>query len=234
MIFWRDYARRYSWLYLLGIVCLVATNALTVAIPRFVQAAVDALAANQGTAGALPWAGAVLGAGVGIIVVRTLSRTLFFNPGRAIEFRIKSDLFDKLLALPRAFFDRMPPGDIISRGTNDANGVRGLVGFATLQLFNVVFTTVLTVGQMLITNVTLTLWCVGPLAVSAFILRYATVNMFRLHGEQLKQVATLSDRILESYGGATVLQAFDAVPGAMQRFDVENDYNLDLGLKLLA
>ena len=111
--FWREYARRYRGWYLLGILCLVATNALTVAIPGFVQVAIDSLGRGEGVGGAVQWALTIVLAGLGIIVVRTLSRVLFFNPGRTVEFRVKSALFDRLLALPQRFFDRVRPGDII-------------------------------------------------------------------------------------------------------------------------
>ncbi len=231
--FWFAYAHRYRWWYLLGLLCLVATNVLTVALPTFVQWAIDALDRGEGSEGALPWAAAILGGGVAIIIVRTLSRTLFFNPGRTVEFRVKSDMFDRLLKLPKVFFDRMKPGDIISRGTNDTNGMRALIGFASLQLFNVIFTLLLTLGRMLTVDVALTLWCVVPLTLSALVLVGAVRRMFTLQARLLEQIASLSDRILESYTGVAVLQAFGAVKGVLARFDAENDVFLDLSERLL-
>ena len=231
--FWRDWLRRYALLYLLGVVCLIATNALTVAIPSFVQYAIDALAAGEGPDGATPWAFAILAAGVGIVIVRTLSRTLFFNPGRTVEFRIKNELFQRLLVLPSSFYDRMRPGEIISRGTNDTGSVRALAGFATLQLFNVVFMLVLTLGRMLVLDPFLTLVCALPLVGAALILRKAIAVMFTYIRSLQEQIATLSDRILETYNGVAVLQAYGAMSGAHARFDDANDRLLDLGVGLL-
>ncbi len=231
--FWNEYAARYRGWYLLGILCLVATNVLTVAIPTFVQYAIDALDEGLGFDGALKWALIILVAGLGIIVVRTLSRTLFFNPGRTVEFRVKSSLFDHLLELPQRFFDKTRPGDIISRGTNDANAMRALIGFASLQLFNSVFTLALTLGRMFSMDVVLTLWVAAPLIASGFILRYGIVKMFALFGANLAQTAKLSDKILESYSGVAVMQAYNALPGVHGRFDTENEELLDIGERLL-
>lgn len=228
--FWRAYPHRYRAFYAVGLLCLLATTALTVAIPAFVEWAVDALDKGQP---ATQWAFAVLGAGVGIMVVRTLSRTLFFNPGRAVEFRMKSDMFDHLLQMPQRFFDEMRAGDIISRGTNDANSMRALIGFATLQLFNVIFVLTLTCARMFNMDVALTLYCLGPLVIAALVLRWAVKKMFSLFAENMRQVAALSARILETYSGVALLQAYNALPGAMKRFDKENDYLLDLGERLL-
>ena len=231
--FWRAFGHRYRALYALGTLCLIATNYLTVSIPGFVQEAVDALADGRGPDAAIPWAWAILGAGVGVMVVRTLSRTLIFNPGRTIEFRFKNTLFHHLLELPRRFYARMRPGEIISRGTNDVGAVRSIVGFCTLQIFNALFAIVLTLGRMFWIDVGLTLLCVIPLIVSALVLRIAVRAMFRLTLKIQKDLAGLSDQILETYNAVGVLQSFNALSGAQARFDKENQALLDTGLELI-
>jgi ATP-binding cassette subfamily B multidrug efflux pump len=223
--FWQDFVRRHALQFGLGVLFLLATNALAVGIPQFVQHAVDALTEATDRAHAdtaVRWALAIVAAGAGIVGVRTLSRTLFFNPGRTVELRLKNALFDHLLALPRSFYDRMRPGEIVSRGTNDTNWVRALVGFGTLQIFNVVMMLILTLGQMILADWTLTLWCVGPLVAASLILRVAVARMFSLTIAFNNEVAALSNTILETYNGIGVLNAFDAVPGAERRFEATN------------
>ncbi|PKN55850.1 MAG: hypothetical protein CVU56_19125 [Deltaproteobacteria bacterium HGW-Deltaproteobacteria-14] len=220
--FWRHYCARHLRSYLLGFAFLAATTLLTVGIPVFVEWAVDAMEARAADE-AIGWAIAILVAGLAIMVVRTLSRILFFNPGRVVEYQLKSDLFEHLTTMPRRYFDRMRPGEIISRGTNDASSVRALVGFGSLQIFNVVLTLIFTVGQMLISDALLTLLCILPLGVAAWILNLAIRRMFILIRRSQQQIATLSDRILETYNGVTVLNAFNAMPGATERFDRANE-----------
>jgi len=228
--FWRDYVGKHRFWYGLGLLCLAATTGLTVAIPWFVERAVDALDHQQS---AVQWAVAVLVAGVAIMVVRTLSRIFFFNPGRAVEYEMKSALFERLLIMPRRYFDLMRPGDLINRGTNDANSMRALIGFGSLQLFNVIFIFILTLGRMIHMDWVLTLACAGPLTVAGLILRVAIKRMFDLFGQNLAQVSTLSARILETYGGVAVLQSYGALPGAMVRFDRENEKLLALSEAVL-
>ncbi|MGB0591228.1 MAG: ABC transporter ATP-binding protein [Myxococcota bacterium] len=230
--FWRNYLRRYAGWYLLGVICLVATNALTVAIPGFVKEAIDALARGDGANEARDWAIAIVFAGLGIIVVRTLSRTLFFNPGRAVEFRVKNALFRHLLTLPRTFFDRLPAGEIISRGTNDTNAVRSLAGFATLQLFNVVLMLALTLGKMTTMDPVMTLYCALPLTGALVVLRFAVRAMFSWTREAQSEIARLSGRILETYQSIGMLRAYGAIEASHRRFDVANDRLLEIGLAL--
>ena len=62
---------------------------LTVAIPKFLEKAIDALKLGAPDASAYDFAFAIILSGLAIIVVRTLSRTLFFNPGRTIGMMSK-------------------------------------------------------------------------------------------------------------------------------------------------
>ena len=224
--FWREYAHKHLGSYALGVICLLCTNGLGVLIPRLIQWSIDALEASQG---AFMLALGLLGAGVGTMVVRTLSRTLIFNPGRTIEYTVKRDLFAHLLRLPRAFYEReMSAGEMINRGTNDTAAVRGLVGYGALQLFNVAMTLTLTLSQMLMINLKIALWCVVPLLGAAGVLRWAVLKMFKLHRQIMAQNGSLGDRILESYAGASLIQLFAAQTGVLSRFDEENDTLLSL------
>jgi ATP-binding cassette subfamily B protein len=235
--FWREYASAFKGPYTFGALFLIATNALAVAIPGFVQHAVDSLGApgadpQVAAQDARQWGLAIVAAGFGIIGVRTLSRTLIFNPGRTIEFRMKNNLFDRLLALPRTFYDRMRAGEIVSRGTNDANWMRALVGFGTLQLVNVVMSLTFTLGQMLLDDWVLTLGCVLPLVVAGLVLRRAIGTMFGVTQQFNGAIATLSNRILETYSGIGVLQAYGALGPATRRFDETNEELERLGMAL--
>ncbi|TNF23450.1 MAG: ABC transporter ATP-binding protein [Deltaproteobacteria bacterium] len=231
--FWRNYCARHLRSYLAGFAFLAATTLLTVGIPVFVEQAVNAMEAHA-PSDAVAWAIAVVVAGLGIMVVRTLSRILFFNPGREVEYDLKNDLFAHLTTMPRRYFDKVRPGEIVSRGTNDASSVRALVGFGSLQVFNVVLSLVFTIGQMLISDALLTLLCILPLFVGAWILISAIRRMFVLVRRQQEQIATLSDRILETYNGATVLNAFNAMPGATERFTQANDALLESALGVVS
>ena len=146
--FFREFVLRYWIYYLAGAGALFATNYLTVLVPKLIQLAIDALEVEGNTAEAISQAQWILPVAVGIVIARTLSRVLFFNPGRAIEFNFKNHLFRHLLTLPRSFYDNHAVGDLTSRATNDVNYVRALVGFAGLSIFNVAFATPMTLWKM--------------------------------------------------------------------------------------
>ena len=228
--FWREYAQLHIRSYVLGVIFLLCTNGLGVLIPRLIQWSIDALEQSES---ALTLALGLLAAGIGTMIVRTLSRTLIFNPGRTIEYTLKRDLFAHLLRLPQAYYEReLSTGEMINRGTNDTAAVRGLVGYGSLQLFNVTITLTLTLSQMFLIDATLSMWCVAPLLLAVFILRWAVLKMFMLQRKTLSQIGELGDRILESYAGVSLIQLFAAQVGIQRRFDQENDQVLDLSEQL--
>src|SRR5207244_11112201 len=99
------------------------------------------------------------GCSIGVIFVRTASRVLVFFPGREAEFAMRNDYFRHLLRLQPTFFRTMPLGDLMSRGSNDMQFVRVLIGFAGLQLLNVVFALPLNLYMMVCISWNLLLAC---------------------------------------------------------------------------
>jgi ATP-binding cassette, subfamily B, multidrug efflux pump len=231
--FWSDFVRKYRWWYIFGIICLILTNVLTVSIPKFIEYAIDSLGQSTATSSTTDFALSIILCGLGIIVVRTLSRTLFFNPGRTVEFDVKSQIFKHLVTQPQRFFDTNRPGDLISRGTNDVNSMRALIGFGTLQLFNVIFVLSLTLAQMFWIDSFLTMLVLVPLSLGGLFMGIAVKKLFALVVRLLKQLGHLSDRILESYSGAAVIQSYDAFEAANRRFDERNDEFLEISISML-
>ena len=156
------YARPFVPYYVVGAVMLVATNYAVVRIPALIGSALDVIGQGGGTVAlstSRSLAVELMAWALLLIVVRTLSRTLFFNPGRDIQFRLAVDLFGHLLTLPRPFYVRRKVGELVSIATNDTQSVRLLVGFAGLQVCNVAVAIPMHVAQMWATDATLMVWC---------------------------------------------------------------------------
>ena len=102
-ILFKRYLRKNLPSYMAGTLCLLATNYLSVTIPEQIGAAVDVLTKSEGLSAIHPYIVNIAWMGLAIVLVRTLSRVLFFNPGRDVEYRIRRDLFANLLHLPPAF-----------------------------------------------------------------------------------------------------------------------------------
>jgi ATP-binding cassette subfamily B multidrug efflux pump len=235
--FFRRYVRRNIPQYALGLVMLVATNYAVVRVPTLIGRALDALG-PLGPGGA---AGLAAGQSIAlelmlwalaVVIVRTLSRVLFFNPGRDVEFRLGVDFFTHLLAMQRPFYLRRRVGELVSMATNDTMSVRLLVGFAGLQVFNVAVAIPMHLVQMWTTDRVLTLWSLIPITLGAAYTVHIVRSFYALIRVSFELLARLSDRVLESYAGIGTARAHAAEAAMMRRFEERNQPYLDLQLRL--
>ena len=232
--FLNRYARRYLLVYGFGIAFLVATNWLTVTIPTLIKEVFDSLAVGRDNAQVQLYCALIGAAALAVIVVRTLSRVLFFNPGRTIEFRLRNDMLQRLLAMSATWLRGQQTGDLVSRAINDATFVRSLVGFAVLQLLNVGTATAFAFYKMLRTDAWLTMYCMVPLLVAFFVLRQGTRKLYRAFIATQQELGALSKQILEAYNGVSAIQAMVAEDAFQRRFDEHNDNYTRLHLEVTA
>ena len=216
----REYAWPHRVPFFFGGLCVLATNYLSVSIPVEVGDTVDTL--REG--GSVVWH-VVLVALMGalIIPVRTLSRVLVFNPGRDVEYQLRSNLFATLMSHQPSFFVQHSTGDIVSRASNDITFARAMVGFGLLQVVNVSVAVVMTGWQMIHLSPTLTFLALGPVFLGLMGVQVAIGWIFRLHRQAQQQLGVLSDQVLESFQGIATIQGFVAHEAFSRRFAERNE-----------
>ncbi|MBL4685138.1 MAG: ABC transporter ATP-binding protein [Nannocystaceae bacterium] len=228
------YARSAVPSYAIGAVMLVLTNWVVVRIPALIGDALTVLEA-KGSAALLSsrdLAAELMLLAMLIIVVRTLSRVLFFNPGRDIEHRVRLDLFGHLLTLQRPYFMHTKVGELVSIASNDTTAVRLLMGFAGLQVLNVAVAIPMHLYQMLVTDAVLTAWCLVPVTIGGLVMRSTIKRFFGMIRQTMALLARLSDRVLESYTGIGTIRSHAAEKAAAARFEERNQEYLRLMLRL--
>jgi ATP-binding cassette subfamily B protein len=225
----RDYAWRYRWSYLAGAVFLWVTNYLTVSIPGQIGHAIDALRAEQPLG---RYVAAIAVMGLTVIVVRSLSRVLIFNPGRHLEYHLRRDLFAHLLRLQPSFYATQKRGDIVSRAANDITWVRTLVGFAGLQIVNVTLAVALTGWKMLSLSPRLTLMVLLPIAIGIGLVQWGIRRLFFLARRSQEQLGEISEHVLGSLQGMAAIQGFVAEEAFIKRFEERNLSWLRTGMRL--
>src|SRR5690554_7882579 len=95
------YTHRYRWWYAGGIVFLALTIWASVTIPEYIQTTIDAIALGRvdSSGDFCQYLGLVLLLASGLLVVRSLSRVLFFVPGRLVARPRKGERFRMLWTL---------------------------------------------------------------------------------------------------------------------------------------
>jgi ATP-binding cassette subfamily B protein len=221
--------------YALGVLCLVLTNSVAVWIPREIERGIDLLQDAQINGPTTALNGpirTILILGAVLIVIRTLSRILFFIPGRAIERDLRNDLFRWYLSRPIEWFQDRTSGDLIARSSYDVLAVRALMGYGFLQLTNMVILLALIISQMVALSPTVTIFAILPLGIGLAVLRFAIKKLFALNRDGMLRLADMEQKVLEGLKGVRVVRDFGARALVEGSFNQQNQELLDLRLKM--
>ncbi|MGA2082910.1 MAG: ABC transporter ATP-binding protein [Holophaga sp.] len=148
--------------------------------------------------------GFTLVAGIG----RYLMRNILIGLSRAVEKRQREQIFDFLLAMPHAFYERSLTGDLMSRIGDDVNTVRMATGPGLMSLLQTASILPMTLALMVHASPRLALAVLMPFSLLALGFYFIGRTSHRL--QQRIQVVTskLNTFSHETISGEKVVQAF--------------------------
>jgi ATP-binding cassette subfamily B protein len=218
-----------------GIAFIFMTNWLAVNIPVHIGISIDLLSGEleQNQHQLMTSVSYVIAFAIIMIVTRTISRMLFFNPGRAVERELKDDAFAKLTQLQKSFYDEHQTGKLISIVNNDINGVRALAGVVMLQIFNIFFALSLAPVKMWGISPSLTLYCILPVIVTFMITQRAVSYMRAMMKKRMQELQSLSSHTVGILSGIEEIKSYQVQPWAANEFEQQSQAILDRSLKLV-
>lgn len=224
------YIKQHKVSYSAGIIFIILTNYISITIPEYLRLSIDLLSKGleeleQHQADLFRYLGIMLALAASIILIRSLSRIFFFNPGRAIEYKIKNDMFHKLMLLRKNYHENNPTGTVISRIQNDISGVRVICGFGTMQIFNILSAVSLTPYKMWQLSPTLTLYCIIPIVIVFITIRMGMHYIVKYTHSRMVKLQEISNFIVSSLSGIDIIKHYSLSKWVRGEF---NSYNSDL------
>jgi ATP-binding cassette subfamily B protein len=217
------YVLRYRHDFSLGLLCVIATAAVTLAGPWVLKYAVDDLALGV-DAGKLWFYGLALLALAAIGgVFRFVMRRVIIGASRGIEYDLRNDFFAHLQRLDLAYFEQHRTGDLMSRATSDLNAVRMMIGPAVMYSTTTGLTFIVAIAVMISIDPWLTLYSLVPLpfvSVSVALCGNAIHRRFGLIQEQLSEISAMTQ---ETLSGVRVVRAYGQEPFEIERFSDANE-----------
>ena len=231
-----EFSRRFAlplwpW-YLSGIVFLILTNVITVKIPEMASRVTDNLLLSDKSQLEY-WSLVIIALGVCQIICRALSRVLIFWPGRQIEASSRKGIFEHTVRLSKVFLDNFGIGDLISRLSNDLSQLRVFFAFGMLQIFNLLFLTIFTVGQMWSKNPKLTLLCLSPVVLMVLISRVMMPRLHKYNRIQQAAIGRLTNRVTEAFVSVHLIKTNAAETSFAKLCEKEVDGVYDANIKLV-
>ena len=119
----------------LGILFMIIVDGAQLIIPQIVKEAIDTL--GNGTFEqselVLQCVYIVL-LGLGMAILRYCWRNLLMGSARDVERGLRDDLFEHVLKMDSAYYDKVKTGDVMAHATSDINHVRMAFGFGLIAL----------------------------------------------------------------------------------------------------
>ena len=213
------YLRAYRWEIAIGIIALLATDLIGLAIPWILKNFIDLLPQKPSSSELAWYAGLLFLAAVGQGVSRFGWRKYLFGPSRKIEVDILNQLFRHLQTLDKTFFQNQKVGDLMSRATNDLRAVKDFLGLGLLVVLDAVVVIIAAVGLMIAINPQLTFYALIPLPLLS-ILFYGFIKTIGVRHTAIQEnLAKITSMVQENLAGIRVLHAFVQEEHEMKRFD---------------
>ena len=162
------------------------------------------------------------------------SRWILIGLSRDIEYDLRNDLLDRLLAMEPEFYVRNRTGELMSRATNDLNQVRMVLGPGIMYSATTLVTMVMAVILMVRLSPSLSLWVLLPVPIVAAVVWYFGRVIHSLYETIQAALATLSARAQENLAGVRVIRAYAQEEAEIRGFDAPNRDYVTRNLKLIA
>lgn len=215
--------RRHKAAYGAGFLALLVTNCAGLVCTRVETSALGHLArATLGDGGmrSLLWRSiAVFLAATAVqALARWAWRMLFISTSNRIARSMRMDLYAHLGRLPLAFFHRTPTGDIMSRGTNDLESSRQMLGHGVLMAVDTLFYLLAVPPLLVWFSPVLSLCVFGTLPFIFLVTRYCQKRIDQRWRALQDQLAVISSKVQESASGVRVVKAYNQEESEIRAF----------------
>lgn len=148
---------------------------------------------------------------------------MMINVSRSITFKMRNDVFEKLVDLPVSFFDRTQIGDIISRISYDIDSINTSLSSDLIQICTSVITIIGSLIMMIRISPILVLIFIITIPMSVFLttkLAKRTKPLFRKRNHQLGE---LNGYVEEMFSGHKTIKSYNQEEAIIAQFDLVNE-----------
>lgn len=222
---WR-YLGRNRALMVLAIFLTLLSSSIGLVGPRLSGLAIDAIGLTEGQADfpkvflyvGLMAASYVVAASLGYILSRVTLRMT-----RNIIYRMRKDVFDKLVSLPVNFFDKYQAGEIISVVSYDVDTVNESLSTDFLQILQSLVTVTVSFVMMMSIKPILTLVFLVTIPLTALYTRWITGRTRPLFRKRSQKLGELNGYMEEMMGSKRPTRAYGREKQVIEGFDEKNE-----------
>ncbi|MGI8384317.1 ABC transporter ATP-binding protein [Robertmurraya sp. P23] len=226
-----SYIRHFKGKLFIGLLLALAVSALNMVNPYLAGRIVDDVMYGENIG--MLWT--LVALMIGTTIVRTSVRygyqIMFEKISQNVIFRMRENLYDRLLQLDFTFYDRTKTGDIMARMTGDMEAIRHFTAWTIYMIFENVTIFIFAIVFMFTIHPPLALAILSIAPVIAFFAFRLSRDVKPTFTEIRNQFAKLNSVVQENISGNRVVKAFAKESYEIEKFSVENEAFMDRNLK---
>ena len=225
-----QYLGRYRLLLVLAMILVILTNALSLAGPKLSGLAIDAIGIGQGQADfdkLLLYTGLMALCYLASALTGYLLNRITIRLTRNTTYRMRKDVFDKLVSLPVGFFDRHQAGDLISVLSYDVDTVNESLSTDFLQILNSIITVSVSFVLMLTIQPVLVLIFAVTVPLTVVYIRWITKRTRPFFRKRSAKLGELNGYMEEMMAGQMTIKAYGREDQLIGQFDRINRETVD-------
>lgn len=221
-----SYLMQYKYWVMLALALTVGSNLLALMGPMLSGYAIDAIEPGVGNvdfARVFYYAGLMVVFYLASSVLSYLIAVLMIHISRKVVYKMRQDVFTRLLELPVGYFDTHQTGDIISRISYDIDTVNTSLANDLVQILTTLITVIGAFAMMIVISPRLVLIFAFTVPLSAVLTKLITQKtrpLFRLRSRKLGE---LNGFVEEMISGQKTLKAYHREENTIKKFDGQNE-----------
>ena len=228
-------------LFILALLLTLCSNQLSLLGPRYSGAAIDAIELESGVDFSAVWEniGRMLGCYLISAGLAYVLSVVMIRLSQRIIYKMRKQVFEKLMTLPVNFFDTHATGDIISHLSYDIDTINSTLSHDLVQILTSAYTVVGSLIFMWQISKPMILIFALTVPVSLLFTRYRSQKVRPLFRARAKKYGELNGFAEEMLTGSRTISAYGRQEVIASRFNKINDeamaayYNADYNAALL-
>ena len=221
-----SYLFEYRLLMIIAILLSIGSNVFALIGPMLSGYAIDSI--NLGR-GAVNFSKVYYYCGIMVIfyilssILAYILAVLMLEISKRISYRLRKDLFDKLLALPVGYFDTHATGDIISKISYDVDTLNSTLTSDLVSICSSIITVVVSFVSMVMISRKLVLVFVFTVPMSIILTKRMTRVTRPMFRNRSRKLGELNGMVEEFISGQKTLKAYHQEENTKKKFGKKNE-----------
>ncbi len=226
-----SYLKKYKYKYIFALLLVLFTSAINMINPFISGKIVDKVLGKNETNLLLPLLSIMIFIVVFKGIIAYIFQMILEKISQDVLFKIRTDLYDKLMELDVNFYSKVRTGDLMARMTGDTDAIRHFIAWVVYNIISCITTFLFAIISMMYVNSTLTIFMLLVSPMIGF-LTFKMSNEISPTFHNIRDAySRLNSLVQENISGNRVVRAFSRENFEVDKFNKENknyrDRNLD-------